>query len=1303
MKRCLMFFWVQVFICIQGIAIPPHYYFKQISLKDGLSQSSVSCIEVDRQGVIWIGTHFGLNRFDRERIESYYQGKGNPNALPGNDLIFLTEDAECNLWVGTNNGLALYDRQRNHFIPMSYQSHQLMITSTLLTDDGVLFFGEGEIFKYTYSNRRLTVMPLRMKEKMNAQISGAYLYDKEKNIALLACRWGGLWLYNISDGKLERFSFIREREITSVCLSSDGNIWVSPYGEGIRCYNRKGRLLQRLVAPNALTNNVVLDCKEKNGELWIATDGGGINIYNLKTGFLRSIVHIPGDGHSLPVNSFSCLHCDNDNNIWAGSVRGGLLGMKEIFMNTYQEVIPGLAHGLSNRTVTGMYEDEEHTVWLGTDGGGLNSFNPVDDQFVHYPATYNTKVISVIGGSSPDVLILSLFSQGLYRFNKKDGSMSEYKIAGEEKLRMMFRYGISVHLLRLDPERFYLLADSVYLYNQISQELKVVTCREPDVVLSALQLVFTDGDCSYLRSASDLFELNHTNHTMRVIYHADDEVGIICAACKDKQGVIWIGSSNGLFRFGPEKLLEAVETEGFTDITSLAFDDSGRLWVGTHNGLFFYVPQDKRVVVFGESDGIYANEYLPKSPLVTSSGDIYMAGVSGLVRIPGKHTFTEEEEPAINLLDVIINGASVGYTVSGKKKQISIPWNYTSFSVKVIVKENDLMRRKLYRYYIKGNEEKVVESHNSTLTFHSFLPGDYRIFVSCNKKNGDWSNPVQLLSVTITPPWWKSTWFMILTAIVFIGFVGLALWLVIRAKEQKMAWKIKENERNTYEEKVRFLINVSHEIRTPLTLIYGPLKRILTSGELKEEPLLGQLTSIFRQTRRIRDMVNMVLDVRKMEIGRDTLNISEYPLNSWIKEVGDGFKPELEARGITLSYRLDPEIGDLPFDAAKCEVVLSNLLINALKFSGPDTGIRISTERIGAYVRISVADQGIGLGSVDISRLFTRFYQANHGQRGNGIGLAYSRLLVEMHGGRIEALSNPDKGATFYFELPQENKVESSIEPRPYMNELLGTPIEKGIVDTKKYTLLVVEDETELRKYLKNVLSEYFGQVLIASDGAEALDIISHRHPDLIVSDVMMPRMDGFELCRRVKETLEISHIPVVLLTARTDSESTVQGYKLGADVYIPKPFDLDLLLAVLRSQLHVRETVKLRYKDALLPVSPKEDTISNADEVFMQKLTGIINDNIAHPDLDVNFVTGRMAMSRASLYNKLKELADISIGDYINKLRMAKAVRLLADKNLSIQDVSEQCGFSQQRYFSTVFKLTYGTTPTRYRQEHFT
>ena len=435
---------------------------------------------------------------------------------------------------------------------------------------------------------------------------------------------------------------------------------------------------------------------------------------------------------------------------------------------------------------------------------------------------------------------------------------------------------------------------------------------------------------------------------------------------------------------------------------------------------------------------------------------------------------------------------------------------------------------------------------------------------------------------------------------------------------------------------------------------------------------------------------------------------SDKNLNQWINDIGNDFLNEFSAKNIRIDYHFDNDISEVSFDRTKCEIVLSNLLMNALKYSVPNTLVTISTcfLREEQMVRVAVSDQGIGLKDVDSNKLFTRFYRGNFERSGSGIGLSYSKVLIEMHKGRIGAFDNGDiPGATFYFDLPCLNVLTViNCQPKAYLNELihLEDPVkpETEIFETKKYSVLIVEDNPEMNHFIQEVLKEYFVRVHTAMNGCEAMEVIRDRMPDIIVSDVMMPKMDGFELCKTIKNNLDISHIPVVLLTARNDQESNVLGYKLGADAYLPKPFDTELLITVLRNLLKNRETIKLRYRDNLLLPTVQETTISNADERFLLKLNKLICANIDKPELDVKFLTDNMAMSRASLYNKVRALTDMGVNDYINKFRIDKAVDLLLNTDLSITEISEQTGFSYQRYFSSVFKQVKGVAPSQFRRE---
>lgn len=1287
---------------IVRISAYPEYFVKQISLEEGLSQSTVKCILTDHRGLIWIGTQFGLNCFDREQIKSYYHDKNNPHSLPFDEIDFIEEDALHNLWVGTEYGLALYDRENDLFKQIYHKDRQITSRTCLCVDEGILFFETDRILLYRYTDKQFHEQPMHAPAEFSMHVEDVKMYDQTNGKILLATRWNGVWWYYWHTGDVERVSFIPEKNITEIYVDQTNHIWVAPYGKGVFAYTGEGVLKKQLSTANQLRNDVVLDILEWKDEIWLATDGDGIHIYNKEKDEVRVIEHQSGNTHSLPVNSFRCLYKDPVNNLWAGSIRGGLIGLKEISIQTYKESPFGSTHGLSEKTVTGMYEDTDGIIWLGTDGGGVNRFDPSTRLFRHYPQTKQAKVVSIIPMNENE-LLLSLFSRGLYIFDKQTGKMREYPIADKEQHTRMFRVGRSAHLHRRNKDSFHIYADSVYIYNQSTRKLTTVTIDEKGPWVSSLHHIYSNNYVSYLMGAYDLFEVNQLQQTMRPLYRSHYSIGIISAVCRDKKGNFWIGSTTGLYHYDSiQDTLKAIDNYRFVGIQTLGFDNRDRLWIGTHNDLYAYNPEDERVAVFGESDGISANEYINKAPLITRSGDLYLAGVMGLVHISKDLPFAEQPDPSINLLEVVLDGERLGLPA---ENHMVVPWDYTSLHIKMMVLEDDLMRKKLFRYYIRGNQEEVIELPNHVISLYSLPIGSYEIWVSCYKKNGDWSEPVELVKISITPPWWKTEWFICLFIVFLIGTIITVVASFIRRKENKMKWAIKEHEQKTYEEKIRFLINLSHELRTPLTLIYAPLKRLLKNGEVKDADQEKQLTSIFKQTRRIKNLIDMVLDVRKIEKGGETLHIKPHALNEWIRTVVDDFSNELESQERTLLFDLDERIEMVPFDAIKCEVILSNLLMNAIKFSEPSTTITITTRLEGEYARIAICDEGIGLGNTDPSRLFVRFYQGSHSVNGTGIGLSYARMLIELHNGSIHATNNPEKGATFFFTLPLIHQGIPVLEMgAPTSTEAWFCSDQEFIptpeFSTQKYTAIIVEDEPELRDYLKQSLKPHFKQVYVAEDGVDAGTKIRQNQPDIIISDVMMPRMDGFELCREVKSDIEISHIPVVLLTARTDTESTTQGYKLGADAYIAKPFDMDFLLVILKNQLNNREAVKLRYKDNNQVIAPREETISNADEQFMLKLNHFIQENLENPLLDVNYVADHMAMSRASLYNKLKLLTDVSVGDYINKFRMTRALELLANKDLTIMEISERSGFSNQRYFSTVFKQAYGLTPSQYRQK---
>lgn len=1299
-KRYPILIWI-LFFALPAISEQQDYYFKQISLEQGLSQSRVQCIYRDHLGVMWIGTKWGLNSYDQSELKNYFYIYKQPNSLPDNYIRFITEDPAGHLFVSTNKGVAIYDKTENLFHSLPYKGNIFQAWSYYQTDDGFLFGGEETLYKYNWNNKSIEPIFSDIDGSKRKCINRIFLW---KPGLLIACsRKDGLWMYDLTKKKMYRCPFVSEREIYTIFVDSRNRLWVSFYGKGIVCYSKEGKKLFELSTQNsALNNDVVFDLLEKQDQLWIATDGGGINILDLPTMKFSYLKHISGDDQSLPSNSIYCLYKDQMDNIWAGSIRGGMFGIKKVFIKTYKDDSLINTQGISERTVVSIYEDKDTLLWIGTDGGGINAFDQKTAAFHHFPSTYGDKITSITNFSENELLV-SCFNKGIYTFNKKTAQMKSFPIINDSISKREFSSGDLVNLYATE-DNIYILGAKIYIYNKQTQQ--TFTLHAPkidDQRKIAMQAIYTDDTYLYLMGTHNLFRLNMKKNEL-VSLISVEEGNDFTSACRDDKGNFWIGSNFGLLYYNKQtETTEIIQTNLFNSVSSLAYDKKGRVWIGAQNMFFAYIINEKRFVILDESDGMPSNELIFTPIPVLRTGNLYMGGTMGLVRINTDIVFENNSSPVLKLLDAKLNGKSTLEQI--KNKCISIPWNHSSFNIQVIADEKSSFRKHLFRYTIAGKNEMVIDSYLHTLELGTLAPGEYTISVSCDTPNGEWIQPAELLTIVVSPPWWKSTWFIFSCIFLALCTGAGIFYTLIKKKENRLKQKMREHEKKTYEEKIRFLINISHELRTPLTLIYASLKRIL-NGEVKQDEIPDYLHGAYKQADQMKDIINIVLDARRMEVGQEVLRISSHPLHEWIKEVAGTFQTASKAKEIEISYNFDESIQNVAYDDTKCRVVLSNLIMNALKYSPDNTRIIIKTARTNESIQVLVQDQGIGLDNVDINKLFTRFYQGKHNEGGSGIGLSYAKMLIDLHGGRIGAFNNEDRGATFFYELPANlQEQEVSCPQHSYLNELLSAPeeekIESGSFNLQGYSLLIVEDKQDLREFLKDALKDKFKKIYQAEDGVEALRMIKQQQPDIIVSDVMMPQMNGYQLCKEIKENLNISHIPVILLTARADSESQLLGYKLGADAYLAKPFEMEMLLSVIQNQVKNREYIKSRYRGNQFVLSPQETTFSNADEQFMIKLNEMIDQHLSQPNLDVKFLTDQMAMSRTSLYNKIKELTGMGANDYINRRRIDKATVLLIQSDISITEISEQVGFTYQRYFSTLFKEMKGVTPSQFRAQH--
>lgn len=1301
LKRYSFLIWILFFV-LSTKAEQQDYYFRQISLEQGLSQSRVQCIYRDHLGVIWIGTKWGLNSYDQSELKSYFHDREQPNSLPDNFIRFITEDRLGDLYVSTNKGIAIYNKAENQFQPLKYNGKPFNAWSYLQIGDNFLFGGEETLYQYNLTDKSITtIFPDIDGDKLKC-INRIFQWSPD--MLITSSKKDGLWMYDLIKKKMYRCPFVKEREINTIFVDSQNRLWVSFYGKGIACYSKEGKRLFSLSTKNSgLNNDIIFDFLEKDNQLWIATDGGGINILDFQTMKFSHLKHISDDEQSLPNNSIYRLYKDQMDNIWIGSIHGGLFAIKKVFIKTYKDVPLNNPNGVSERTVVSIFEDKDTLLWIGTDGGGINSFDQKTNTFHHYPTTYGEKVTSITDFSENE-LLLSCFNKGGFTFNKRTAQMQPFPIINDSISKREFSSGDLVNLYAT-KDNIYILGAKVYIYNKHTRQTSILYAPQIDIQRQiAMQAIYSDDTHLYLMGTNNLFKLNFKTNELSSLVNMK-EGDDFTSACRDDKGNFWIGSNFGLLFYNKQTgKTEKIHTNLFNSVSSLAYDKKGKVWIGAQNMFFAYIINEKRFVILDESDGVPSNELIFTPIPALRTPNLYMGGTMGLVRINTDIIFESNSSPILKLLEVKLNGKSTLKQVNNNC--ISIPWNHSSFNIKVIADEKNSFRKHLFRYVITGKDKMVIESYLQTLELGTLASGEYTISVSCDTSNGEWSQPIEILTIIVSPPWWKSTWFIILC--IFFAFLvaGVVFFSLIRKKENRLKREMREHEKKIYEEKIRFLINISHELRTPLTLIYASLKRILNK-EVKQDELPEYLQGAFKQANQMKDIINIVLDARKMEVGQEVLHISSHPLHKWIQEVAETFQTASKAKEIEITYDFDDSIQSIAYDDTKCKVVLSNLIMNALKYSPNQTRIVIKTIRTNESIQIHVQDQGIGLDNVDIKKLFTRFYQGKHNEGGSGIGLSYAKMLIDLHGGRMGAFNNKDRGATFFYEIPANlQEQEVSCPQHSYLNELLSSPeeeekIESGAFSLQGYSLLIVEDKQDLREFLKNALKDKFKKIYQAENGLVALEVIKQQQPDIIVSDVMMPQMNGYQLCKEIKENLNISHIPVILLTARADSESQMLGYKLGADAYLPKPFEMEMLLSVIQNQMRNREYIKSRYRGNQFILSPQEATFSNADEQFMIKLNEMIDQNLSQPDLDVKFLTAQMAMSRTSLYNKVKELTGMGANDYINRRRIDKAIILLTQSDMSITEISEQVGFTYQRYFSTLFKEMKGMTPSQFRAQH--
>lgn len=1289
-------------------AIGDNYLFTQLSISEGFP-SSIQNIHAETDGFVWLGYKNGLAKFDGFSLKRYSYAPDDQHSLPSNEILQIIEDKQHRIWILTSQGLTIYNREKDNFDLVYSQENHLPILATAACEvNGNIYFITSENIYQSIPNEK-RIQLINKIEKLNITFNELWKWD-EKHIICIN-KWHGAYLLNLQSGKLSLSPIPHSKNLSRIFIDHKNRIWTTIYNKGLICYTKQGDLYDTFNTENSnLSHNVILCINEYQGKIWVGTDGGGINIIDPETKEVKTLNHISGDKNSLPTSTIQCISSNNSNGIWTGSVKGGVIHIQKSFIQTYTDVTTNTHYGLTKKEILSFYQEKEKekekNIWIGTDGGGINSFNQETLQFTHYPLSNNQKVVSICNYNH-EKLIISLFSKGIYLFDKQTGKLTDINNQ-IPYIKEMALYGRkSITLYQDEPGSVLISSNGIFKYNFTTEKIQRIS--PPGMTISQAIGIGTDSIYTYLHDISHIYAIRKSDNDFKSIFQIKS--GNIYSATKDPNGNFWIATSNGVVKFNQKEKKKKLITEiPSQNLEVIICDSSNRIWTGAGEKLFVWHPTIKELTVIDKSDGIISNEYLNKASWVSQRGNIFLGGVNGMLYINANEFYPSTSKPShITLTNIEIDQKKMLSDINRESNSLKISHGNHTLYLQVMSHEDNIMRKKKFKWYIEGNTHQIIETNEPQLTLQTLQPDYYHISVACSLKNGQWSEKSPILSLLIPDAWYKSGWIILLFVIITASLTIFIILNILHRKEEKVAMALQEQKEKIYEEKVRFLININHELRTPLTLVYTPLNDLLKRIK-PDNDLYTTLKNMQKHTLRMKEMLNLVLNLRKMEMVDTKLNLGIYQLNEWIKEVGNDFNCEEKENKIKLQYELDPLVKLVEFDQERNLIILTNFITNAFKHTPENKYITLKTELTheGKFVKITVSDQGIGLQKIDPYKLFTRFYQGENEKGGNGIGLSYAKILVEQHHGKIGAYNNSDEGASFFYEIPvkQLNTSNKSLQ-KDYLNHLpisnnkeideCYTPLTNDI-DTTKYSCLFADDNNEMQELAINLLGKKFKNLYIASNGKEALRIALTEIPDIIISDVMMPQMNGYELCQKIKENPNINHIQIILLTARIDKEGHMNGFRTGADAYLDKPFEIDVLMENIKNRLHMREIIRQRYM-ITSTINEETNPIKSTDDMFLFKLNKLIIQNIGSEELNINMLCKELGVSRATLYNKVKTLCMLSPNEYINKVKIECAMEMLRKGTFNITEIAEHTGFSSGRYFSTTFKKFTGITPSQYKE----
>lgn len=1346
---CTCFMLLVIFVpCSLLMAQTRNFY----STENGLSSSLINQLLQDSRGFIWVATEYGLNRFDGLNFSNYRHVPNDSISLTSDYVRTLFEDSRQNLLIGCINGLMVYNRETDTFreIPMIRAGKRVTPHVTHLQE-----VRRGEIWLSTSGQGLFRLDSLlsqavsvdNLFQQVNCTYQSKFCIDSRSEI-WIGTDGNGLARYMPKSKQLQFFKYpaFGDNNVTSIIEDHLGNIFVGTQKQGVSRYdNETGEMVP--VSYSGDDGQLSVYCMAiVDGQLWVGTDGQGVKIYNPLNDQLEdyrinsaSVDFSKGKVHSIME--------DKDGNLWIGLFQKGIVlvpkqenpfeyyGSKSIYynpigqgcvMSVFQDsnrhlwvsadneglyelgidgrrlrhYYPDYSENSVPNTVICIYEDTDYNLWIGSYGQGLAKLDKATGKCEHFQQINNSIVYSIAEDKEKN-LYFGVFGSGFYQYNLQSQKLMHYESSKDEKgdLKCDELVNDWINYVFCDSEGLVWLG-----------HYKGVSCFNPET--------------------KSFLNYKQTNTLIT------DCIGY--AFVEDYAGNIWAGTTNGLYCFSKKtgELRQFTTYNGLPNnvICGICEDEEGNIWVSTYKGISKYDVKKDFFVNYYSGDGLQGNEFTHGAYYKDEAGKIYFGGVNGITSFSPRKISTDAKELNVCITDFYVynrpihkNTLSDGIPIIFSSVQdaniFQLSHSDNTFSIVFSTLQYNNPEQIAYQYKIDelGNQWSVTEPGVNRVTYNNLLPGKYTFRVRA-LNHGNYSK-IRTIKILIVSPWYKTWWAYCL----YVGLAALLVWGIVNNVMSRMRYRReimkREHDEQLNEAKLQFFINISHEIRTPMTLIINPLEKLL-AGENKGE-LHKTYQMIYRNAQRILRLINQLMDIRKLDKGQMFMKFQETDMIGFITDVMQPFEYVAHKKNIDFAF-----IHDMPrlkawVDLNNFDKVLMNVLSNAFKYTPEGGKIQVSLsvgrdvsckDALQNFFEIVVTDSGIGIDKDKMERIFERFYQIDNdvtkSNFGTGIGLHLSRLLVQLHHGNIHAENREDtSGSRFIIRMPlgsghlraDEMEKTASFAVCPQVSnskeEYMDDVDEKQAGKPRtRQRVLVVEDEEEIRTYLKQELSDEY-KVATCCNGKEAYDCILKEMPDLVISDIMMPEMDGLALCHKLKQNPNINHIPIVLLTAKSRVEDTLEGMDTGADAYIVKPFNTELLKSTIANLITNRRLLRNKFSGAQQQQDKIEKiSMKSNDEILMDRIMRVVNKHLDDPELNVEMLASEVGLSRVHVHRKLKELTNLSTRDFIKNIRLQQAASLLEqNKKMTISEVAYAVGYTNLSHFSNSFREKYGMSPKEY------